>query len=425
MSIDRVLEVIDRDNYLCLFTVVIICTAKTDILMLLKYRCRTMLFKKSIIFALISSFAFTPIATAIEDGKTTETKKDNNSLKNKCNLNNIQSNKANKYSRDRVVKSPYSNQIAKLETSPKQLVDEVWQIVYEQYVDPDFNQVDWLALRNKHLQKSYQDYSQAYADIKQMLNLLEDPYTRFLNPEEYGQLTGVKKSSNPQNRLKTTKLAQHTANIPTVSSEIKDLGDRTVSYIRLTKFDNTAASKIKQAIEDAESQQASGYILDLRSNSGGLLLSAIDVARMFLNRGTIVNILARSEAENQRYDASNKALTNKPLTVLIDGQSASGTEILASALKENNRATLVGEKTYGQGSIQSVRSLSNGSGLAVTVARFLTANCNRIEGEGIKPEIVVKPTSLELSKLTNNSSLLGTSEDPAYNKALEALRSQF
>lgn len=418
-----------------------------------------MLLKKSIIFALISSFAFTPLATAVENDRTTEIKKDNNPLPNKCeSTNTIPGDKTSKYLDSQSTKLLNQRHLAKFASSPKELVDEVWQIVYQQYVDPDFNQVDWLALRGKYLQKSYQDYPQAYADIKKMLSLLEDSFTKFLTPEEYEQLTGGRKKSsidghiardrakenrlkallkelsllelekidNLQNIPKNIRIAEaNTAEAPTVSSEIKDLGDRRIGYIRLTRFDNSAASKTRQAIKDAESQQVSGYVLDLRSNPGGLLLSAVEIGRMFLQQGTIVNILARSEAESERYDASNKALTDKPLTVLVNKESASGTEILASALQENNRATVIGENTFGQGSIQSVRSLSNGSGLAVTVARFLTANCNKIEDAGIKPEIVVMPTSSELSKLASNSSLLGSSEDLVYNKALEALRLQF
>ena len=425
-----------------------------------------MLFKKLIVFAFISFFVSTPFATAIENGKSTKFKKDHEFLENKCNYpNTVGDKKANKYFDSQAIKPLNPNYISRLESSPKELIDEVWQIVYQEYVDPDFNQVDWLALRGKHLQKSYQDYSQAYTDIKKMLSLLEDPYTKFLTPEEFVELTRPRKQSsiginlaqssipimrekseerfkalgkktalsssteltNSKYRLEKSTISQRSTatNAPSVSSEIKDLDSRKISYIRLARFDNSAANQIREAIKDAESQQVGGYVLDLRSNPGGLLLSTIEIARMFLQQGTIVNILARSEMENKRYDAANKALTDTPLIVLVNAQSASGTEILASALKENNRATLIGEKTFGQGSIQSVRSLSNDFGLAVTIARFLTANCNKIEGIGIKPDILVKPTSSELSRLASNSSLLGSSDDSAYNRALEVLRSQF
>ena len=403
-----------------------------------------MLFKKTFIVTLVSFLTFSPLATAIEDGSGTPTKKDNsdNSLSNKCNFADLSRNKkAFKYlnQESQIGKLPLSNQnyIAKLENSPKEIIDEVWQIIYKQYVDPNFNQVDWLALRNKYLQKSYQDYAQAYGEIREMLSLLEDPLTRFMTPEEFGELTGERKKanmkhnqsfakvSNNQNSPKTIEIAQQTtASTPSVVSEIKDLGEDQISYIRLTTFDSSAASKMQKAINKAESQQVSGYILDLRSNTGGLLYSSINIARMFLNQGIIVNTLTHSKVQSDGVDDPNEVLTDKPLTVLINGETASGTEILASALQENNRATLVGETTSGQGTLQSVRPLSNGSGLAVTIGRLFTPNCNEIEGAGITPEVLVKPSDSELSQLATDSSLFGTTDDTVYSKAVEQLRSQ-
>ena len=112
------------------------------------------------------------------------------------------------------------------------------------------------------------------------------------------------------------------------------------------------------------------------------------------------------------------------MTVLVNSLSASGTEIIASALKENNRATLVGEKTFGQGSIQSVHTLSNESGLAVTIAEFFTGNCIQIQDKGVQPQVVVKPSQSEQAKLNKDSSLFGSAEDSVYSRAIAVLRSQ-
>lgn len=454
-----------------------------------------MLFKKLIILFLLSSFIFPPVANAKEESKTTENRDNRNVLKNQCDLQSlIQSNKASQDRGSQPTKRPNPNRLTKFDNSPKELIDQVWQTVYQKYIDPNFNQVDWQSTRDKYLQNSYQDFPQAYSAIKEMLDLLNDPYTRFLTPEEYDLLSQTTEQSGIGVNLGQDRISRKTAVIkvaddspaleagiiygdvikkigsldtssmssnqirvllkgkpdstvnisverdgklkdfnvvrkvisptPSVFSQIKQLNSRKISYIRLNTFDSSAAQRVKKAIENGESEDVSGYILDLRSNSGGLLFATIEIARMWLQKGTIVNISARSNATAQRYDASNKALTDKPLTVLVDAWSASGTEILAGALQENNRATLIGEKTFGQGSIQSVRPLANKSGLAVTVAKFLTPNCNQIESVGITPQVLVKPTKSELVKLRSDSSLLGSSEDSVYNQALETLRSQ-
>jgi carboxyl-terminal processing protease len=177
---------------------------------------------------------------------------------------------------------------------------------------------------------------------------------------------------------------------------------------------------MRDTIEDYEKKNVDGYILDLRSNPGGLLYSSIDIARMWLKEGTIVSTVDR-EGENDRKWASSGSMTDKPLVVLVDGGSASASEILSGALQDNHRAKIIGEKTFGKGLVQSVRPLGDGSGLAVTIAKYLTPSGRDINKHGIDPDIVVKIEEKEREKLIENRDLIGTLKDPQYAKGLDIL----
>ena len=128
---------------------------------------------------------------------------------------------------------------------------------------------------------------------------------------------------------------------------------------------------MREAIEALEERDVTGYVLDLRSNPGGLLFSSIDIAEMWIEEGTIVSTVDRNSVSDEEV-AHNQALTDRPLVVLVDGGSASASEILSGALQDNNRAALVGTQTFGKGLVQSVRGLADGSGVAVTIAKYLT-----------------------------------------------------
>jgi len=192
-----------------------------------------------------------------------------------------------------------------------------------------------------------------------------------------------------------------------------------IGYIRFTQFDANAAAQMRQAIEDLEKQQVTGYVLDLRSNPGGLLLSSIEIAQMWLNDGTIVSIIDR-QGQKDVEQAKNRALTNKPLVVLVNDGSASASEILAGALQENQRATLVGTQTAGYNSIQSVRSLKDGSGLAVTVAKWLTPKGRDISKSGLRPDVIVSLTTAQQEAFLRKRAV-GTPADPQYAKAIAVL----
>ncbi|BAY66783.1 peptidase (plasmid) [Calothrix brevissima NIES-22] len=204
-----------------------------------------------------------------------------------------------------------------------------------------------------------------------------------------------------------------------VSYQVEKTGKSNIGYIRLKQFSATAGQEMNQAIKDLESKQVAGYILDLRSNPGGLLFSSVDIARMWLNKGTIVSTVDR-QGEMAREQANGRALTNKPLVIIVNEGTASGAEILTAALHENDRAILLGVKTIGYNTIQSVRSLADGSGIAVTVAKWRTPKGQDIYNLGIVPDVVVNLTPDQQQAMIQKRSF-GTMSDPQFSQAVEKL----
>jgi len=162
-----------------------------------------------------------------------------------------------------------------------------------------------------------------------------------------------------------------------------------IGYVRIKQFNANASKETRDAIKDLEKKQVAGYVLDLRSNPGGLLESSIDISRHFINKGVIVSTLSKDGLKEIKR-GNGQALTNKPLVVLVNEGSASASEIVSGAIKDNKRGKLVGKKTFGKGLVQSMRTLVDGSGLTVTVAKYLTPNGTDINKSGIVPDIDVK-----------------------------------
>jgi carboxyl-terminal processing protease len=168
-----------------------------------------------------------------------------------------------------------------------------------------------------------------------------------------------------------------------------------VGYIRVTRFTDQTTDALKQAINDLNKQLGAdkirGYVLDLRNNPGGLLDQAISVSETFLEKGEIVSTRGRNAGETQRFNARHGAMIkNKALIVLINGGSASASEIVAGALQDQKRATLVGTRSFGKGSVQTIIPLGAGNGaLRLTTARYYTPSGRSIQAQGVTPDIEV------------------------------------
>ncbi|MBE9140876.1 PDZ domain-containing protein [Nodosilinea sp. LEGE 07088] len=382
--------------------------------------------------------------------------------------------------------------LTEFEDSPKVVLDEAWQIINREYVDSSFNQTDWQATRQELLGREYSSQESAYTALRSALRRLNDPYTRFLSPAEYADLTdqtsgeisgiGVRLERNSQTgemlvievtagspaeqsglvvgdrivlvdgqsaerltvegvlqRLRgaegsqltltvsrdggasrTVILTRARMDLPTVDYAEKVAGGRSIGYIRLIEFNANASTQMAEAIRALSEAGVEGFVLDLRGNPGGLLMASIDISRMWLQHGPIVRTLDRS-GNDEAISANRTALTALPLTVLVDERSASSSEILTGALRDNNRATVVGTPTYGKALVQSLHGLTDGSGLTVTVAHYYTPNGTDISSKGITPDVTVNVSAQQRRELFSNPALLGTEADAQYLRAAEVL----
>ncbi|NEP60945.1 MAG: PDZ domain-containing protein [Symploca sp. SIO2G7] len=368
----------------------------------------------------------------------------------------------------------------------QKLVMEVWRIVNRAYLDETFNHQNWWFIREKTLKRPLNNWEDAYQEAQAMLLKLDDPYTRFLPPEQYqslqtntsGELLGVglqiaKDKDNQHLRIiapivgspaeragllskdkviaingvltesfsldeaaarmrgpagtvvtleierTDTKsfevnLTRERINLNPVFFDLRIEGDLEIGYIRLGQFNGNAVEDVREALTSLEHQNADGYVLDLRNNPGGLLQAGIEIARLWLDEGTIVYTVNR-QGVLESFDAGAKAVTQKPLVLLVNGGTASASEILAGALQDNHRAQLVGETTFGKGLIQSLFDLAHGSGLAVTVAKYETPNHHDINKLGITPDYTVTAEPLTRDQFV-------TDQDTQYQAAVQTLK---
>ena len=369
--------------------------------------------------------------------------------------------------------------------SPKEVIDQVWQIIFRDYLDSsgDYKVDKWKETRKDLLSKRYLDSETSYESIREMLSSLKDPYTRFLDPKEFnemkidttGELTGVgiqisldevtkeivvispiegtpafnagvkandvivsingtfTEGMTIQNAVKLIRgkkgtevtlgllrnnnyikvlLVRDKISINSVSGRVnKTANGISIGYIRLKQFNATSPREMRNILLNLEEKNVYGYVLDLRSNPGGLLEASIDIARQWVDQGTIVSTKTRKGIKDVRR-ANGRALTHRPVVVLVNEGSASASEILSGAIQENKRGILIGKKTFGKGLVQAVRSLSDGSGLIVTVAKYLTPNGVDIHKNGINPDIEVEVKLRNNVKLSVND--LGTRKDNQY-----------
>ncbi|GAB4280810.1 MAG: S41 family peptidase [Coriobacteriia bacterium] len=174
--------------------------------------------------------------------------------------------------------------------------------------------------------------------------------------------------------------------VPNIMTELLE---DDIGYMRLLTFNTHAARDIRNAVEDLSERGAEGFILDLRDNPGGLLQSSVEVASLFVEEGLIVRVEER-DGHPEEHFATGRTVTDAPLVVLVNENSASAAEIVAGALQDHGRAKLVGETTFGKGSVQTVEELSNGGAVKITTAHYLTPSGRSIHKVGLTPDVRVE-----------------------------------
>ena len=179
------------------------------------------------------------------------------------------------------------------------------------------------------------------------------------------------------------------------SVETKILGDqKNIGYIKLKSFNENSDKQLIQRIKNYEKQKLIGYIIDLRNNPGGLLNQAVAITDFFLEKGEIVSTKGRRISETRKFFArSGDGIKGKPVIVLINNGSASASEIFAGALKDHKRAIILGENSYGKGSVQSIIPLNNGGGIRLTISKYYLPSGKSISEVGVSPDIVVEEQS--------------------------------
>tara|TARA_Y100001970_G_C14224233_1_gene854566 strand:- start:1659 stop:2852 length:1194 start_codon:yes stop_codon:yes gene_type:complete len=171
---------------------------------------------------------------------------------------------------------------------------------------------------------------------------------------------------------------------PVRTKRLRD-DSHTIGYLRITQFSESVPNKIKEALEELKDKEVEGIILDLRNNSGGLVSSGIAVADSFLSERPVVETKDRNGIKDAII-SQKETFFDGPMVTLVNKGTASASEILAGSLQDNDRSTLIGEQTYGKGLIQSLKYLGEDSGIAITVASYLTPRGNNIQGRGITPD---------------------------------------
>ena len=222
-----------------------------------------------------------------------------------------------------------------------------------------------------------------------------------------GQSTAELGLANTASKLRGEKGTKVLVEISTDSGEIKEIDlerrsvdlrpvrtkrlrdeSHTLGYLRITQFSESVPKKIEEALQELNEKEVEGIILDLRNNSGGLVSSGIAVADSFLNEKLIVETKNRDGIKDSII-SQKETFFDGPMVTIVNKGTASASEILAGALQDNKRSALIGKQTYGKGLIQSLKSLSEDSGIAITVASYLTPKGNNIQGRGIIPDRVL------------------------------------
>lgn len=197
-----------------------------------------------------------------------------------------------------------------------------------------------------------------------------------------------------------------------VVKSVKSADKDGFAYIKINQFGDDTLKLVEDAMKVAEKDGTKGYVIDLRSNPGGYLQDAVDIASLFLEKGKVV-VKEEDKYQNKKeMKTTLNQLTDKKIVVLVDGGSASASEIFAGAIKDNKRGTIIGEKTFGKGSVQTLIGLKDGSKVRVTIAKWLTPDDHSINKEGIAPDIEIKLSEDDVAN----------KKDPQLDKALEEVK---
>ncbi len=223
-------------------------------------------------------------------------------------------------------------------------------------------------------------------------------------------------ASKEDTQVRDVVITRDTIVIPTIISEMKE---GSIAYVRMSAFSDDTDVELKKTVKELLTKNPKGFILDLRSNPGGYLDTAVNVASLWISSGPVV-LEGSEKTGKQALDATGRdvLLADVPTVVLIDGGSASASEIIAGALQDTKKATIVGQTSFGKGSVQDVQPLPDGSAIKLTIARWYTPNGRQIDKEGIVPDVVVEEMVTTTPKGDGEVGII----DLGLQKALEILR---
>lgn len=220
----------------------------------------------------------------------------------------------------------------------------------------------------------------------------------------------IARMENKTSKIFDVNITRRMISLTTVNSQ--KIGD--IGYINITQFDRKTDKEFIEQYENLKKQNVKSIVLDLRNNPGGLLDSTVKIADYLLPQGVIVKTVDKNKKEDiQKSDASEQ---NLPMAVLVNGSSASASEILTGALKDYKKATIVGEKTFGKGIVQTIIPMDKGEGLKLTISEYFSPNGNKIHKQGVKPDVEIK-----LDEKAKGIGVEFMNEDNQLQKALEIL----
>lgn len=304
----------------------------------------------------------------------------------------------------------YSEHLSKDETSSllEQLAGEYQGIGVEIYQDKIiYNVFDDSPAKEAGLQKGDKIIKVNNEDVSEKDNSYVA--TKIKNENDKVEITILRNNEEKKVTVKKDKLY-----IPSVTSKVIEEENKKIGYIDITTFSNTTSKQVKKALLSLENDNIDSLVIDVRNNAGGYLISAKEIASMFLEKEKIIYSLQEKD-KTQTYKDTTSEKRDYPVVVLINEYSASASEILTTALKESYNATLVGKKSYGKGKVQQTLNLEDGSMAKYTTAKWLTPNGKCIDGVGITPDY-----EIDLDVDENNQTIV----DTQLNKAIEILKNK-